>query len=188
MFNFFKKKVLNPLISKTVGEMDDALKAQNVTDRIENLLSAKEASKTSFLKISNREGIQGSAALLLMIGGFVAFVGLGSPLIGALALAGIAGFAVKKSFNTSATRYDAKNIGDRIDAQVSNLATAHPQEALKSPRFLKALKERFNVASASETEVNQLRLALAPPPAAIRGFSNLVPSPPAGVFIACGSV
>jgi hypothetical protein len=72
MFDFFKKKVLNPLISKTVGEMDDALKVQNVTDRIENLLSAKEAAETSFLKISNREGIQGSAAMLLMIGGFPA--------------------------------------------------------------------------------------------------------------------
>jgi hypothetical protein len=170
MFDF-KKKVLGPLIANTVDKIDDALKMKSIPARIENLLSVKEDAATSFLKISNHEDAQGAATVLLAIGSLaasagclVASVGFGVPVAGALAFVALFGYALKKASNIGEIKHDAENLGNRIDAQVSDLTTTHPQQALKSPRFLKALKQRFNLASASETEVNLLRLALAPTP------------------------
>jgi hypothetical protein len=84
-----------------------------------------------------------------------------------------AAVAIGRTRNADAAGVDARKLKDRIDTEVSNLATAHPEEAVKSPRFVKALKERFNMASASEMEVNHLRLALAP-------ASATTSEPPAG--------
>jgi hypothetical protein len=165
MFDF-KKKVLNPLISETKSKIDDALKTPNTTARIENLLSAKEDADTSLFKISGNEACKAGAAALLILGSipFFAAATVTALLVGVALFSVFAGGAVNMARNADITDDAARNLKGKIDIEVTKLATVHPQEAVKSPRFLKALKERFNLASASETEVNQLLLALGPTP------------------------
>jgi hypothetical protein len=95
--------------------------------------------------------------------------GPGAPL--ALGVAGFffAAVAMKKLCNIEETKEQTRRFKNKIESEVQGLATANPEEALKSPRFLKALKERFNLNSAvPEAELRQLRVLLAPAPAALR--------------------
>lgn len=164
MFDF-KKKILGPLIDNTVGKIDGALRMEGVTDRLETLLSVKEEADTSFSKIENREATQGIAAIVAVVVGDLALL-LAAPgpvlFVAILTIAGIAGYSYKTVSNSNATAAAAKKLKSTIDTEVSNLAAAHPQEAVKSPRFQKGLKERFNLLSAGEPELTQLRALLAP--------------------------
>jgi hypothetical protein len=179
MFDF-KKKVLNPLIGATTAKIDEALKTPTITDRIEALFSVKEEANASFSKMVDSELSKSATTILLLAAGAIISVALNVPaaLLGLVTLA-VGGMVVKKIGDSDATRDNARKIENTITTEVLNLATAYPQEAIKSPRFLKALKERFNLASASETEVNQLLLALAStrtPPADAPAAKSPTPS------------
>lgn len=161
MFDF-KKKVLGPLIDNTVGKIDGALRMEGVTDRLETLLSVKEEADTSFSKIENREAAQGIAAIVAVVVGDLALLLAAPGPVLFVAILTIAGYSYKTVSNSNATAAAAKKLKSTIDTEVSNLAAAHPQEAVKSPRFQKGLKERFNLLSAGEPELTQLRALLAP--------------------------
>lgn len=161
MFDF-KKKVLGPLIDNTVGKIDGALRMEGVTDRLETLLSVKEEADTSFSKIENREATQGIAAIVAVVVGDLALLLAAPGPVLFVAILTIAGYSYKTVSNSNATAAAAKKLKSTIDTEVSNLAAAHPQEAVKSPRFQKGLKERFNLLSAGEPELTQLRALLAP--------------------------
>lgn len=163
MFNF-RKKVLGPLADQTFAKIDEACKTQNTTARIENLLSVKEETHTAFSKIENTEAATALAGLFFQIVS-IPFMGFAAMLVTSVVLLVAGGeVAIGRSLNANAAIVNARSFKSKIDTEVSNLAAAYPQDAVKSPRFLKALKERFNLVSARETEVNQLRLALAPTP------------------------
>lgn len=161
MFDF-KKKILGPLIDNTVGKIDGALRMEGVTDRLETLLSVKEEADTSFSKIENREATQGIAAIVAVVVGDLALLLAAPGPVLFVAILTIAGYSYKTVSNSNATAAAAKKLKSTIDTEVSNLAAAHPQEAVKSPRFQKGLKERFNLLSAGEPELTQLRALLAP--------------------------
>lgn len=161
MFDF-KKKILGPLIDNTVGEIDGALRMEGVTDRLETRLSVKEKADTSFSKIENREAAQGIAAIVAVVVGDLALLLAAPGPVLFVAILTIAGYSYKTVSNSNATAAAAKKLKSTIDTKLSNLAAAHPQEAVKSPRFQKGLKERFNLLSAGEPELTQLRALLAP--------------------------
>lgn len=161
MFDF-KQKILGPLIDNTVGKIDGALRMEGVTDRLETLLSVKEEADTSFSKIENREATQGIAAIVAVVVGDLALLLAAPGPVLFVAILTIAGYSYKTVSNSNATAAAAKKLKSTIDTEVSNLAAAHPQEAVKSPRFQKGLKERFNLLSAGEPELTQLRALLAP--------------------------
>lgn len=161
MFDF-KKKILGPLIDNTVGKIDGALRMEGVTDRLETLLSVKEEADTSFSKIENREAAQGIAAIVAVVVGDLALLLAAPGPVLFVAILTIAGYSYKTVSNSNATAAAAKKLKSTIDTKLSNLAAAHPQEAVKSPRFQKGLKERFNLLSAGEPELTQLRALLAP--------------------------
>lgn len=161
MFDF-KKKILGPLIDNTVGKIDGALRMEGVTDRLETRLSVKEEADTSFSKIENREAAQGIAAIVAVVVGDLALLLAAPGPVLFVAILTIAGYSYKTVSNSNATAAAAKKLKSTIDTEVSNLAAAHPQEAVKSPRFQKGLKERFNLLSAGEPELTQLRALLAP--------------------------
>jgi hypothetical protein len=173
MFDF-KKKVLNPLISRITRDIDAARQTGNIGERIENLLSAKEAGETALEKVASRERSKASVFLdvPIILGLYLMIAPLGAPLclvVGGFLLAvGVAcALTVKKVFNVDEVEQQTRHFKNKIESEVQGLAAASPVEALKSPRFLNALKERFNLGSAvPETELSQLRLLLAPVPAA----------------------
>jgi hypothetical protein len=165
MFDF-KKKVLGPLVDNTTGQLDEALGIKNLADRIENLLSVKEEAKGSFGKLAHRLKVQRfSWAGLAALGWLVSWVGL-APLhvAGILIYAGAMAMEIASDLRCSAVFDSRGKLDKKIDGEVQQLTKANPQEAVKSPRFLRALLARFNLASASKTEINQLRLALTPTP------------------------
>lgn len=165
MFDF-KKKILNPLITETKGKTDAALRTQSISDKIENLLSAKAEAKDSFDRIEDDLSKKGLSWVLAAMAGLIVMLASSVPLI----ITGAAMYAtgylmgLRGVFRKKATIEARDAVDSEISGKVQQLAASNPQEAIKSARFLKALKQRFNLASANETEVNQLRLALAPAP------------------------
>jgi len=150
MFDF-KKKILNPLISTTIGKLDEALKTEGVAEKTESLLAVKEEAKGSFDKVSAREATKGDSGLYVALASLVvAAVGsMAMPfLIPAAALyAGGIFMALRSIGRQSAIRESRSTLEGKISDEVLQLMNSNPQDALKSPRFLKALKEGFNTAA-----------------------------------------
>jgi hypothetical protein len=165
----FRKTVLKPLITEITGKVDDAAKIQSVGDRIESLLSLKDDIRTRYSKIINGQMAKLVIAFiaaqpLAIIGAVIASPA--APILSFAVFVGTLGYSYKKLFNAWGAQRDRARLKDKIDTAAKMLATTYPEEAVKSPRFLSALKKRFNLASAGETELNQLRAALVQAPVA----------------------
>jgi hypothetical protein len=168
VFNF-RKKVLNPLINEITCKVDDAAKIRSVGDRIEGLLSLKDDIRTRYSKIINGQMAKLVVAFiaaqpLAIIGAVIASPA--GPILSFAVFVGTVGYSYKKLFNAWGAQRDGARLKKTIDAEADKLSTACPKEAVKSPRFLEVLKKRFNLASAGEQEVNQLRALLVQMPLA----------------------
>jgi hypothetical protein len=144
----------------------------NVADRIEGLLALSERTNETFSEISGSESLKGAASLMaqIPIASISCFVlsliaqAAGPGLGVIIAALGMATYFCKKGLNEYAAGQEVAKLKNKIDTAANSLATANPQEAVKSPRFLKALSPRFDLASAREPELNQLRAVLASAP------------------------
>jgi hypothetical protein len=129
---------------------------------MESLLSVKEDAEKGFSSIFLRSAFPrlglafaftcGSTFLAVVAAGPTALVvAIGASLAACLGAAG------------DGDAMDNQNaaLDNRINTEVGKLAAAHPEEAGKSPRFLKAMNERFNLASAGDLAL--LRVILPAP-------------------------
>jgi hypothetical protein len=173
MFEFrFIKKVLSPLFTKAIAtSIDEAVQTKSITDSIEKLLSVKEEAKDNFDKAATRAAKNGSLWLafgsigLLVAGTMAAVVGSLPLIVAALAFYFGGGAMCQRALNhVAAIKKSRDMVEDKIGSEVLKLSDSSPEEAVKSPRFLKALKARFNLASASEADVKQLKALFAAAP------------------------
>ena len=140
----------------------EALQAKTITDRIETLLSVKAEANDSFDKAARREKKKGFwftvGSVLVACAGAAAAAAASWPLwiVACVFSAGGCAMAEKATNHHADINKCRDTLNDKIGGEVSKLADSNPQEAVKSPRFLKALKESFNLVSASEAEVQQL--------------------------------
>jgi hypothetical protein len=81
MFDF-RKKILNPLIGKVIGKLDEALKAEGVAEKAERLLAVREAVQNNFNDVLDNERTKILGTLILTLGGFVIFATAGLTLLG----------------------------------------------------------------------------------------------------------
>lgn len=176
MFNF-KKKTLTPLIAASIAKIDAALKTEGSLARAEKLLDAKDEKEKSIQEALN------TADRPTLWGAFAAFAGLAAPMllsglvawpvslgIAAVLYLGGIGTMMKTMSNKIATRVTGSTLGNKIDTEVMNLVEAAPQEVLKSPRVLKALKDSFNPPAARDGKAYQeLAASVAPKPSARAG-------------------
>jgi hypothetical protein len=66
MFDF-KKKVLSPLVKGFTDKIDEALKKQSAVDKMETLLSMRDAVNEGFSRISNMANGKVPSVLLVML-------------------------------------------------------------------------------------------------------------------------
>jgi hypothetical protein len=164
MFNF-KREKLNSVIREFVGEIDEALVVQPVTGKIEQLLAVRENVDKKLGEIAESElkGLLGGyvmnvagAAVLGMTSVFTlpVIVALGALVLGTIVMC-------KKLSNVTRVYEDRKKLDAAIDGEVTALVRVQPEEAMKSPRFMKAIKGLFNRAS-TENTLETLRARVAP--------------------------
>jgi hypothetical protein len=151
MFDF-KKKILNPVVSGFVNEIDSALRMQSASDKVEHLLAVKDTADKRLRKIV---AFEMSNAVPWLLAGVCAmgtvFVGLTvAPVLGVIGV----GIAYKKLSNSLRATSDYHTLRRKIDNEVFNVAAAQPQEAAKSPRFIQeqALKKSFDAAASSDAK------------------------------------
>jgi hypothetical protein len=177
MFDF-KKKVLSPLVKSFASKIDEALRKDSVADKMETLLSVKDAVNDSFSKIAKRGAWKGAVgALAILAGLFTAGVSgllvvgslsvaalVSSPLVLAEAALYVTGAVLSMSLvaRSSQIQTARKPLEAKIDGEVYSLAEKHPREVVKSPRFLKALKDCLNIAAAPKAVAASLPISPAP--------------------------
>jgi hypothetical protein len=101
MFDF-KERVLDPLASKTLGDINAALKTKNITDRIENLLSVQDELDTSRAEIAVREASIGAGVGFSVVLVAAVFLACSPSMVAGLALVGGLGFFCRKFYNGGA--------------------------------------------------------------------------------------
>jgi hypothetical protein len=166
----FRKKVLNPLISEASSQIDETVQMQRIPDRIEGLLTLKENIDSRIIRLADIETAKSNAGLFALVPlaiASVAFCPIApvlAPMVAAIALLGTAAYTCKKGLNSTAALRATAELQDKIDTEANKLATAYPTEAAKSQCFIEALKKRFNLTSAGEPELDQLRAVFAAAP------------------------
>jgi hypothetical protein len=176
MFDF-KKKTLNPLMANFLTRMDKAIAAPETAEKVERLLALRDNGGEILRRLAAREDnkmgvamIVGANALVLALFAGVVTLPAGAALsaaaplftAGAAAMAAGLGAGVKRALNCERVKEDRGILQAKINGEVLRLAAAEPAEAMKSPRFMKALKDTFNQNADAEQDFAALAKRVAP--------------------------